>query len=96
MYFLKKKNTYFEDIFLWLVKFDLDQFLLKLAFAVISMIFLFRWSIKPRGVSRTSARSKMELFAIIVNALKPLTIITKSPILDVAAVLDPLLKPQSP
>ena len=33
----------------------------------------------------------MELFEIIVNGFQPLTIITKSSILDVAAVLDPPL-----
>ena len=33
----------------------------------------------------------MERFVIIVNGFKPLTIITKHPILDVAAVLDPPL-----
>ena len=41
-----------------------------------------------RGGSRTAATSKMELFEIIVNGWKPLTIITKRSILDVAAVLD--------
>ena len=44
-----------------------------------------------RGGSRTAATSKMEHFGIIVNGWKPLTIITKSSILDVAAVLDPPL-----
>ena len=44
-----------------------------------------------RGGSRTAATSKVELFVIIVNGWKPLTIITKSSILNVAAVLDPLL-----
>ena len=34
----------------------------------------------------------MELFVIIVNGWKPLTIITKSFILDIAAVLDQPLK----
>ena len=34
-------------------------------------------------------KSKMEHFVIIVNGWKPLTIITKSSILDAAAVLDP-------
>ena len=33
----------------------------------------------------------MERFVIIVNILQPLAIITKRPILDVAAVLDPPL-----
>ena len=44
-----------------------------------------------RGGSRTAATSKMELFVIIVNGWKPLTIITRRSILDVAAVLDPPL-----
>ena len=44
-----------------------------------------------RGGSRTSATSKMELSVKIVNGFQPLTIITKCPILDVAAVLDPPL-----
>ena len=46
-----------------------------------------------RGGSRTAATSKMELFVIIVNGWKPLTIITKYSILDVAEALDlPLVK----
>ena len=44
-----------------------------------------------RGGSRTAATSKVELFLIIVNGWKPLTIITKISTLDVAAVLDPSL-----
>ena len=44
-----------------------------------------------RGGSRTAGTSRMEHFVIIVNGWKPLTIITKSFILDVAAVLDPSL-----
>ena len=44
-----------------------------------------------RGGSRTAATSKVELFVIIVNDWKPLTIITKSSTLDVAADLDPPL-----
>ena len=44
-----------------------------------------------RGESRTAAASKMEHFVIILNGQKPLTVITKSSILDVAAVLDPSL-----
>ena len=44
-----------------------------------------------RSGSRTAATSKMECFVIIVNDWKPLTIITKHSILDVAAVLDPPL-----
>ena len=41
--------------------------------------------------SGTATTSKMELFVIIVNGWKPLTIITKSSILDVVAVLYPPL-----
>ena len=44
-----------------------------------------------RGGSRTVAISKMERFVIIVNAYKPLAIISKRSILDVTAVLDPYL-----
>ena len=44
-----------------------------------------------RGGSRTAAISKMDHFVIIVSGQKPLTIITKSSILDVVAVLDPPL-----
>ena len=44
------------------------------------------------GGCRTVATSKMEHLVIIVNGWKPLTIITKRSILDVAAVLD--LPPQ--
>ena len=44
-----------------------------------------------RGGSRTTATSKMERFVVIVNGWKPLTIVTKRSILDVAAVLDPPL-----
>ena len=42
-----------------------------------------------RGASRAAAASKMERFVIIVRGFKPLTIITKRSILDVAAALDP-------
>ena len=45
-----------------------------------------------RGGSRTAGTSKMELFVIIVNGWKSLTIITKCSVLDVRAVLDPTLK----
>ena len=44
-----------------------------------------------RGGSRAAATSKMKCFLIIVNGRKPLTIITKHSILDVAAALDPSL-----
>ena len=45
-----------------------------------------------RDGSRTAAISKMKRFVVIVNGWKPLTIIKKRSILDVAAVLDPSLK----
>ena len=48
--------------------------------------------VRCRGGSRTAATSKMERFVVIVNSWKPLTIITKRSILDVAAVLDPPLR----
>ena len=41
-----------------------------------------------RGGSRAAATSKMERFVIIINGLKPLTIITKRSLLDVEAALD--------
>ena len=44
-----------------------------------------------RSGSRTPATSKMGLFVIIVNGSKPLTIITKCSILNVAVALDPPL-----
>ena len=44
-----------------------------------------------RSGSRTAATTKMELFVIIVNDWKPLTIIRKCSIFDVAAGLDPPL-----
>ena len=42
--------------------------------------------------TRTAATSQMDHFVITVNGSKPLTIITKRSILDVAAVLDPPLQ----
>ena len=45
-----------------------------------------------RGGSKTAATSKIELFVIILNSWKPLTIITKCSIFDAAATLDPPLK----
>ena len=47
---------------------------------------------QTRGGSRAAAISKVELLVIIVNGFQPLTIITKSATLDVAAVLDPPLQ----
>ena len=48
-----------------------------------------------RGGSRAAAKSKMDRFVIIVNGFQPLAIITKRSILDVAAVLDPHLLPDT-
>ena len=47
---------------------------------------------KIRDGSRATATSKTESFVVVVNGWKPLTIITKRSILDVAAALDPPLK----
>ena len=44
-----------------------------------------------RGGSRTTVTSKMERFVMIVAGWKPLTILTKRSILNLATVLDPLL-----
>ena len=44
-----------------------------------------------RGGSRTAALPKMETFVIIVNGFRPLTIMTKHSMLDVAADLNPPL-----
>ena len=46
------------------------------------------WHNDARGGSRGAATSKMERFVIIVNGSKPLTIILKRSILDVAAALN--------
>ena len=69
-------------------------------YSIASLFFCAEWRIQlanttntQTGGSRTAAASKMGCFVIIVNGWKPLTIITKRFILDVAAVLDlPLLK----
>ena len=54
-------------------------------------INIFQKLFAARDGSRTTATSEMECFVIIVNGWKPLTIITKHPILDAAAALDPPL-----
>ena len=56
------------------------------------LVFLCRASNERRGGSRTAATSKMKHFVIVVNGFQPLTSITKSSILDIAAVLDPPLE----
>ena len=45
---------------------------------------------------RAAATFKIERFVILVNDCKPLTIITKCSILDVAAALDPPLGRKNP
>ena len=59
---------------------------------VISTKVFFPRKCKFRDGYRATATSKMERFVIIDNGWKPLTIITKHSILDVAAALDPPLK----
>ena len=44
-----------------------------------------------RGGTMDAATSNMECFVVIVNGFKPLAIITKRSILDLAAALDPPL-----
>ena len=56
-----------------------------------SQFYIFKDTNSFRGGSKTAAITKTEHFVIIVNSWKPLTIITKRSILDVAAVLDPPL-----
>ena len=52
------------------------------------IIIIISWIFNIRSGYRTVATSKMEHFVQIVNGWKLLTIITKSSVLDVAAVLD--------
>ena len=54
----------------------------------VSIIFISQPYEGCRGGSRAVATSKMKRFVIIVNGWRPLTIITKRSILDVAAALD--------
>ena len=84
---LKEKGNIYSSIFwFWLLLFK-GQFR-----SILFIILHYIWTI--RGGSRTAATSKMEFFVIIVNSWKPLTIITKSSILNVAAVLDLLVSNQ--
>ena len=66
----------------------------NLAKAMLEEIYKMVLSLRShRGGSGTVATSKVEeLFVIIVIGFPPLTIITKSSTLDVAAVLDPPLQ----
>ena len=49
-------------------------------------------SVETQRGSRTAVTSTTKYFVIIINGWKPLTIITKRSILDVAVALNPLLK----
>ena len=60
----------------------------------LKMMMPTRWILMIRGGSSAAATSKMERFVIIANGWKPLTIITKRSILDVAAAVDPSLIPE--
>ena len=64
----------------WVLSWEFEKMSVKW-FGIVSSL--------SRGRSRTAATSKMKRFVIIVNGFQPLTIITKRPILDAAAVLDP-------
>ena len=55
------------------------------------LISCFKVPVLTRGGSRVVATSKMEHFVTLVTCCQLLTIITKSSILDGAAVLDPPL-----
>ena len=80
--FIKTPNAFLELFFYWVTITSTRSFLQN------KVVFL---DATIRGGSRAVATSKMECFAIIVTGWKPLTIITKRSILDVAAVLDPPL-----
>ena len=73
----------------WSRQMSVEWFVLKPDWYMQTSFFFIK--VVFRGGSRTAATSKMECFVIIVNGLKPLTIITKHSILDVAAALDPPL-----
>ena len=77
----KKMKDFYVTIYLFLHKF--------VSFRVLGLIGKTMTGL--RAGSRTASTSKMELFVIIVNGFQPLTIITKSSTLYVAAVLDPPL-----
>ena len=74
-------------LFIYLCMLIIDLLFTKL---FLYIIFLDLLSI-IRGGSRATATSNMDRFVIIVNGWKPLTIIAKHYILDVAAALDPPL-----
>ena len=94
-----KKTSFMQSIYfmIWqlLVEHPSKGTIIKLwrnkAFIIRYIFSVFIYVATLRGGSRTAATPKMECFEIIVNDFQPLTIITKRPILDVAAVIDPSL-----
>ena len=81
--FTVKEAQYFESSLFWTKRSGKYNFL--------GIYKTFNITNSTRGGSRTAATSKIEHFLIIVNGWKPLTIITKSSILDIAAARDPPL-----
>ena len=65
------------------------QKLIKLIHMLYNICYTYTKFVICRDGSMTAVTSKMESFVITVNGFKPLTVITKLSILDVAAVLDP-------
>ena len=89
---------FFHDLLFWfcfstyLVEDSDSRSLLFVSRGLISIQIFCRYFITyNKGGSRATATSKMERFVIIDNGWKPLTIIAKHSILDVAAALDPPL-----
>ena len=64
---------------------------LKQLKSIVNLLIKAESKVHNRGESRAAATSKMECFVIITYSLKPLNIIIKHSILDVAAALDPPL-----
>ena len=77
------QNRSNQACYYWLIPPKQQNFVLKLMPVL---------NTRHRGGSRAAAISKMGRFMIIVNSLKPLTIITNCSILNVAAALDPPLR----
>ena len=83
-------KVYDRSTFKRTFKINLEQLFLTRFWPMLPSFFA-----KIRGGSRAAVTSKMGCFVIKVNGwngFKPLNIITKCSILDVAAVLDPPLK----
>ena len=94
---LHPKDYFVMYIFLWKIEMLLKFLYAFKVFPHFSFV-CFHWKITwhldkvNRSKSPTAATSKMERIVIIVNVFRPLTIITKRSILDVAAVLHPPLE----